>query len=220
MKVVISGASSGLGFAFAKALGERGDAVYSLDIQSCPVNLKGVTNIEADVAEPKSVRAGLAKVGSGIDVLVNNAGVMRRGALLDSSVEDFDLLFRVNVKGSWVLLKEAYPFLADKPTIIQMSSGYVLNPKSNPGVYIWTKQITSVLVDNLSRDYPHFDVKATYLGPVDTPMSAVGRTAEQMEQEKKIMHPADYVAGKMVQLLDSDSKKLVFDEDSWDYRIE
>ena len=219
MKVLITGGSSGIGFELAKVLAERGDQVFSLDIQSPQANPKGVTHIKADVSNQTSLDAGLKEVGGAIDLLVNNAGVIRRGRLFDSTSEDFDLLFRVNVRGSWLMIRQARPYLAANATILQMSSGYACNPPANPAIYAWTKQTVVLLLEAIQRDYPEYQLKSTFLGPVDTPMSAVGRTEDELKEETKIMHSVQYVTGKIVQLLETDKTRLLFDEEKWDYTL-
>jgi short-subunit dehydrogenase len=100
-----------------------------------------------------------------------------------------------------------------------MSSGHALTPPKDPGLYTWTKQTLAILVENLRRDYPEYCIKATFLGPVDTPLAHVGLTEAAVEDKKKIMHSATYVADKIAHLIDSDKNDLLFVEAKWDYRF-
>jgi NAD(P)-dependent dehydrogenase (short-subunit alcohol dehydrogenase family) len=219
MKTVITGGSSGIGLALAKLLIAKGHTVYSFDVQEPLHKVSGLTHIAADVGDSKAVRAGLEKVGAGIDILIPNAGVIARGGIFDSPENVFDLLFRVNVKGTWLLIKESRPYLANHPMIVVMSSGHVLNPPKSPGVYTWTKQALAALVENMRRDYPEFEVKALYPGPVETPMAFVDADKRTGEEGGDVVHhSAHYLAGKIVELMDDPQKKdLLFDEPTWDY---
>jgi 2-keto-3-deoxy-L-fuconate dehydrogenase len=218
MKAVITGGSSGIGLALAKLLAQRGDEVYSLDIQEPLEKLPGVASIYVDVSDSNSVRAALKEVGDGITLLINNAGIIGRGDLFDSSEEVFDLLFKVNVKGSWLMIKEARPYFASNPMILEMSSGHALNPPKNPGVYTWTKQTLAILVDNLRLHYPEYRVKAMFPGPVATPMSFIDSDNKpEADGDDVVHHSAEYVAEKIVELIYSENTDLLFDEASWDY---
>jgi 2-keto-3-deoxy-L-fuconate dehydrogenase len=112
MKAVITGGSSGIGLALAKLLAQRENEVYSLDVQEPLEKQAEVRHIHTDVSNSTAVRSALNKIGDGISLLVNNAGIIGRGDLFDSSEEVFDLLFKVNVKGSWLMIKEARPYFA------------------------------------------------------------------------------------------------------------
>ncbi len=218
MKVVITGGSSGIGLALAKLLAQRGDEVYTIDVQEPLEILSGVRSIHTDVGDSAAVRSALTQVGDGINILVNNAGIIGRGDLFDSSEEVFDLLFKVNVKGSWLMLKEARPYFAANPMILEMSSGHALNPPKNPGVYTWTKQCLASLVDNLRRHYPEYCVKAMYPGPVETPMTSIdGNKQPADDGDDVVPHSAEYVAEKILELIDSDKMDLRFDGKIWDY---
>jgi NAD(P)-dependent dehydrogenase (short-subunit alcohol dehydrogenase family) len=218
MKIVITGGSSRIGLALAKLLTQKGNEVYSLDIQDPLEKLPGIESFHVDVSDSNSIRAALKKIGHGIAVLVNNAGIISRGDLFDSSEEVFDLLFKVNVKGAWLMIKEARPYFAANPMILEMSSGHALNPPKNPGVYTWTKQTLAILVNNLRLHYPEYCVKAIFPGPVTTPMSFIDAGNKPDDDGDDVVHhTAEYVAEKIVELIDSDNKELLFDEASWDY---
>jgi 3-oxoacyl-[acyl-carrier protein] reductase len=86
---------------------------------------------QADVSERAAVEAMLGRVREDlgtVDILINNAGIMRSGRLLDYREEDFDAMWRTNVKG--VL----YCAAAVAPGMIDLGWGRVINVSSNAGI--------------------------------------------------------------------------------------
>jgi 3-oxoacyl-[acyl-carrier protein] reductase len=221
MKMVISGGSSGIGLAIARNYSARGDSqVFVVDRSEPPPPAEGIKYVSADVTYQAALQSAFAKIGPAIDILISNAGVIRRGALFASSPDDFDILFDVNVKGSWLFVREALPFLAANATIMQMSSGHALDPPDDPGVYALTKMCLANFVQLLRRHYGQFQIKAAYPGPVETPLAVYGLNAQEIADKKSIMHSPEYVATHIVQLLESpDCHDLLFNGDKWDYEL-
>ncbi len=218
--IVISGGSSGIGLEVIKNFSAKGSTVFSFDLVPFPEPIENVHSILADVSNADDVRRGFRKVEGTIDILFNNAGVMRRGTIFESSEEDFDALFRVHLKGSWLMLKEARAKLKEQALLVQMSSRHALNPQKDPGLYSIVKQAAVHLMENVGRDFPQYRVKLIFPGPVDTPLAAYGLTPAQVEEKKNIMHSPEHVAGKIIELIESDDlTRLDFDSrtEVWDY---
>ncbi len=211
--VLLTGASSGIGLALARALSRRGCRIYALDRKPFPEEIPEVTALTADITRGGELRSALAAVEPPIDVVINNAGVMRRGTLFESSEEDFDLLFGVNVKGSWLVLREALPLLAARPVIVQMSSRHALRPPSDPALYALTKQTLMHFAENLARDWPAFTVKTLFPGPVDTPLARHGLEGTALAQKEKLLHPPEELAEQIVALIESEAHtQLLYEE--------
>lgn len=220
MRIVISGGSSGIGLAIASHYAAMGEPQVFVVDKSAPPPVEGVTFVAADITDQDATHSAFATIGPSIDVLVSNAGVIRRGGLFASSPDDFDLLFDVNVKGSWLFVREALPFLAANATIMQMSSGHALDPPDDPGVYALPKMCLANFVQLLRRHYGQFQIKAAYPGPVETPLAVYGLNAQEIADKKSIMHSPEYVATHIVRLLESpDCHELLFNGDKWDYDL-
>jgi 2-keto-3-deoxy-L-fuconate dehydrogenase len=106
--VVITGGASGIGLAITQMFAERGHHTIFLDYNSnagtevaSTLSKKGqnVQFIQTDVSDFNSVKTTFEQIPDTIDVLVNNAGVSHVGNLEETSEEDFERLFQVNVKG-------------------------------------------------------------------------------------------------------------------------
>lgn len=219
MKIVISGGASGIGLALAKHPAYADADVYILDVTTPSEPIANATFIKCDITDEHSLKSAFEKIGGGIDLLVSNAGIIRRGALFAIPAEQFDRLFAVNVKGSWLFIREAMPHLKDGATIFQMSSGHAQDPPDDPGVYALTKMCLANFAELMFRHYPRFNIKIAYPGPVETPLATYGLSAEEAAAKKSIMHSPEYVAERIVTLLSSNNSELRFNGDTWDYEI-
>lgn len=217
--ILITGGSSGIGYALSEQLKSKGCNVFCWDKDVPKQPVAGVDYTLVDVTKPDDLDAGCFFLPLTLDVVVNNAGIIRRGTLFDSSEEDFDALFAVNVKAPWLLLKY---LMNRRPvhivrSVVQVSSMHALNPPTNPALYTLTKQTAAHLAEMVERTYPDMSVKIAYPGPVDTPLADYGRSEAEIKEARKMRHSPEYVAAKIVELIESDKKKLLFDEAKWDY---
>jgi len=217
---MITGGSSGIGLEISRLFNEAGRAVYNLDKDKPGTEIEGVNFLRTDITNSREINKSLSKVSTPIDILINNAGVIKRGTLLETTEEEFDLLFDVNVKGSWLVIKSAKPYLSEKATVLQISSGHALHPETDPGIYSLTKQSTCNLAELLQKTCPEYSVKIAFPGPVETPLLLYGRDDKDKERIKKIAHKPSFVAQKIIELLESNKSRLVFDPKSWDYNLE
>jgi len=110
---LVTGANRGLGFAFAKALVERGAAkVYAAARNPEAVALKGVVPLKLDVTSDDDVGAAARAAGT-VTLLVNNAGIARPGGFLaDGAVEAAREQFDVNFVGTLRMARAFAPVLA------------------------------------------------------------------------------------------------------------
>ena len=104
-RVVITGAARGIGAAIAAAFAAEGARLVLLDREgeqcAATATALGATALPVDLADPAAAQATTqAAIDSlgGIDVLVNNAGILRMAPLLDITVEDWDLTFDINLR--------------------------------------------------------------------------------------------------------------------------
>jgi 2-hydroxycyclohexanecarboxyl-CoA dehydrogenase len=109
-----------------------------------------------------------------IDVLVNNAGINRRGALLAVSEDDWHMSFAVNLDAMFHLCRAVLPHMiaAGGGAIVNTASQWGLHPAPNHIVYCTTKAAVAAFTQNLARDYApdKIRVNAVCPGEVHTPM--------------------------------------------------
>lgn len=215
---VITGTSSGIGRAIAKELLRKKAVVTSMERSRHTCDW---TSITTDVTDEAQVRKAFAQISDPVDILVCNAGVMRRGSICESSAEDFDALMSVNIKGVWLTVKEALPHLAEHAVIVLMSSRHGYSLPADPALYGLSKRFVMDMGEVLAKTYPQHTVKVLCPGPVDTPLSKVGTDKTQWLKKTKMMCTAEDLAKKAVKMMATEDKSLLlFDQKSFTYSME
>src|SRR5436190_13360938 len=142
---LVTGASSGIGEAAARALVGAGFTVYGTSRKAAAGELRGgVAFLPLDVTDDQSVAGAVRKVldrSGRIDVLVNNAGVGIAGAAEESSVEQARALFETNVFGSIRMTRAVLPHMREQGggRIVNVSSVLGLVPAPFRALYAATK---------------------------------------------------------------------------------
>lgn len=118
-RALVSGAAQGIGFAIAKRLNEEGCRVALLDINEEKVRqsaqqLNGCIGVACDVSSPGSIENAITSVAAafgGIDIVVNNAGILPSSAIEDVSEQEWDRTMAINLKGVFFMVQKALPYL-------------------------------------------------------------------------------------------------------------
>lgn len=121
-KVLITGASGGIGRKIAEAFRDAGYTVYAGFCNNKP-EIPGVNNIHIDVTDAESVMTAISEIGR-LDCLVNNSGISEQKLFSDISEQDWDRMFAVNTKGAFLTSK------AVLPAMIKENSGRIINISS------------------------------------------------------------------------------------------
>ncbi|MEM9343953.1 MAG: SDR family oxidoreductase [Pseudomonadota bacterium] len=122
---LVTGASSGIGAAVAARLAGEGARVFTA--QRGAAGFEDIAADFADRAAPDAVVAEVAERAGRLDVLVNNAGLMREGTVEETSLEDWDLHLAVNLTAPFLLIRHAMPLL-------RASGGAIVNTGSIEGL--------------------------------------------------------------------------------------
>ncbi len=178
-RALVTGARGGMGQAIVQALRAAGAEValadVSLDAGPDEICLEG--NL-TDPSYCDGLPAQAAERLGGLDIVVNNAGVMRRGAITDATDEDLTLSLAVNVEAPFRICRAAIPLLASagKSAIVNVASCWGVHPGPNHLVYCMTKAAVASMTQCLGRDHAHQGIRVNAVCPneVDTPMLRTG----------------------------------------------
>jgi 2-keto-3-deoxy-L-fuconate dehydrogenase len=180
-RVVVTGSASGIGKAIAKLFHENGARVVLVDlrqdaVQACADELgTNVMTRACDVSDESSVTAAFEQIASGgpIDVLVNCAGISHIGSLMTTDVEDFDRLYRVNVRGTFLCMRQAVERMkaAGGGVILNMASIAATSGLPDRFAYSMTKGAVLSMTLSVARDYVSDGIRCNCLSParVHTP---------------------------------------------------
>jgi NAD(P)-dependent dehydrogenase (short-subunit alcohol dehydrogenase family) len=117
------------------------------------------------------------KLGS-IDILINNAGLMRRGDITQTSDEDYELSMKINVEAPFRLIRASIPLMVESGggSIVNISSCWGINPGPNHLIYCTTKAALAAMTKCLGRDHAHQNIRINAVCPneVNTPMLRTG----------------------------------------------
>jgi 3-oxoacyl-[acyl-carrier protein] reductase len=205
---IVTGASRGIGAAVAERLAGDGFIVvinYSGDAKSAEalarnIETKGgrALTARADVSDPGAVRgmfdAAEAAFG-GVDVLVNNAGIMKLAKIADSDDALFDQQIAVNLKGSFNAMREAGKRLRDGGRIVNFSTSVVGTRLETYGVYAATKSAIETMTAILSKELRGRNITANAVapGPTATDLFLSGKSPELVERLAR-MNPLERLA--------------------------
>jgi len=202
---IVTGASRGIGAAVAERLASDGFAViinYSSDARSAETLERKIKDnggralaAKADVSNPNAVRDmfdAAERAFSGVDVLINNAGIMKLAKIADSDDALFDQQIAINLKGSFIAMREAAKRLRDGGRIVNFSTSVVGTRLETYGVYAATKSAVETMTAILSKELRgrNITVNAVAPGPVATELFLSGKSPELIDRLAK-MNPME-----------------------------
>jgi short-subunit dehydrogenase len=210
---VVTGGSSGIGYALSTVLHkECGASVYALDKELPAQPIEGVKHIKCDITYARQLGAARFEVEGPISLLVNNAGVLRAGKLLEMSDYDFSCMVSTNIHGSRDTLKAFVPMMEKGSTYLQISSIRALEPREEVAGYGLTKAFAWQMALVVKRFYPHISVKVAFPGPVDTNMLRNGLSEDRLKAIARITVTPEVMASMLADLLRSDKEVLRYDD--------
>lgn len=199
MQTVITGGGSGIGRAIALRLARRGDEVtildFNLDAAAGTVSLiqsDGGTAraISCDVGDTASVKSAFDSIGT-LDVLVNNAGIAHIGNVENTSPDDLDRLYRINVRGVYHCLHFGVAKMRESGggAIVNLASIASKIGIQDRFAYSMTKGAVLTMTLSVARDYVNQGIRCNCVCParVHTPFVDGYLNANYSEEERPAM---------------------------------
>ena len=177
---VITGGAAGLGADVARRLSEAGYRIGIFDLGAERVaqaasSLANAVGIEADVTSPEQVAAAFRAFHDTPDLLVNNAGIVRFGAMESQSVQDYIDVVNINLLGSCFCAREI------APAMIKRGSGHIINftsingihPAPGVGMYGPTKAAMANMTQAMAIEWGPKGIRVNAIAPgmIDAGMS-------------------------------------------------
>ena len=216
MRALVTGAASGIGRATclrlardARAQGQKA-RIAAVDIGPSPGLDSLLDELRKHEAEPLALHGDMGTADAparvvaeavsrfgGIDGLVSNAGVNRPGRLVEYSVDDWDHLFAVNTRATWLLAKAAYPALkTSRGAIVAVGSMSGSNAHANLGAYGPTKAAVIMLARVLAQELGRDGIRVNTVSPgmVRTGMTEKVYADQKIAAERDALVPLGRVA--------------------------
>ena len=170
---LVTGASSGIGRATAKALQSAGFRVFGTSRHAAAASLDGITMLACDVTDDHSVVKLVDKVlaeAGRIDLLVNNAGLGLLGGAEESSIAQAQALFNVNVFGVLRVTNAVLPTMRRqaKGKIVNLSSVQGFIPAPYFALYSSTKHAIEGYSESLDHELRPFGIRVSLVEPAYT----------------------------------------------------
>lgn len=178
--LLVTGGAHGLGAAVAQAADAAGYRVGVLDVSLAEASavaneLANGVPLEADVCDIDSVERAIYELGE-VNVLVNNAGILRTGPLIEHSVDDFRRVIDVNLNGVFIVAQAAAKRMRDQGggAIINLASINGIHPSPSCGAYAAAKAGVMGLTQQMSIEWGEFGIRVNAVAPgfIDAGMSA------------------------------------------------
>ena len=197
-KALVTGAAGGIGKSLVRKLRAEGASVAITDIT--------IGNVEAEAHFPGDLSAAqfcdelprkATDALGGLDILINNAGIIRRGKITETTDDDFKSTMAVNVEAPFRLCRSTIPILVKNGggSIVNIASCWGLNPGPDHPIYIMSKAALASFTQCLGRDHAHQNIRVNAVCPneVNTPMIRSGFSIRGLDPEKAIKELNDTV---------------------------
>ena len=190
-KALVTGAAGGIGKSLVRKLRAEGASVAITDIT--------IGNVEAEAHFPGDLSAAqfcdelpskATDALGGLDILINNAGIIRRGKIAEATDDDFKSTMAVNIEAPFRLCRSTIPILVKNGggSIVNIASCWGLNPGPDHPIYIMSKAALASFTQCLGRDHAHQNIRVNAVCPneVNTPMIRSGFSIRGLDPQKAI----------------------------------
>jgi 3-oxoacyl-[acyl-carrier protein] reductase len=205
---IVTGASAGIGRVIAERLAQEGAAMVVNYGKSADKAKEVVATIESRGGKAVAIQADMSKVADArrlvrdtmrhfgrLDILVNNAGISLAKSLVETTEQEFDEIFALNVKGPYFALQEAAKVIADGGRIVNISSGGTHLGIPGATAYLGTKAALEQFTKGLAHELAPKGVTVNTVSPgfTDTAMlwDSFREAGAEMSPLKRLGRPQD-----------------------------
>ena len=225
--ILITGASGGIGSEIAIQASEKGYKVGLLDLneemlEEVESKIPNSVALPTDVTDEKSVAETLKKFGETPSALVNCAGIVRFGSLLEQEIKDFKDVIEVNLLGSFIVGCAVAKLMKEKGegNIVNISSiSGGKHPAIHSGAYAAAKAGLVMLSEQMSLEWGKLGIRVNAVSPgfIDAGMSAAHYRDDSERKKREAMVPMQRIGtandiAKVVMFLLSDDSSYVHGE--------
>ena len=231
MRVLITGASRGIGRAICRRLAQDGAQVaacasaHADELDDLVAQIRNAGGIAVPLlgdlgeeATPARLVAAAVEALGGLDAVVGNAGISSPGPLATLDVAEWDRVFAVNVRAQWLLARAAYPCLQQsRGSLVTIASMSGVQPYSGIGAYSASKAALIMLTRQLAQEWAPDGIRVNCVSPglVRTPLTQrvydqaeVRRSREALVPLHRIGEADADIAGTVAFLLGPDATYL------------
>ncbi len=235
MRVLVTGASRGIGRAICLRLAGDGAARGDGPVQIAACGSSHPQELDAVVSELRNVGAesvpllgdladpevpgrlveGALNAFGGLEAVISNAGIAPTGKLLSLAVEEWNRVFDINTRATWLLANAAHAALKESQgSLVTVGSMSGVEPQPGMGAYSVTKAALIMLTRLIAQEWAPDGIRANCVSPglVHTPMTAQAYSdpdfkarREAMVPQRRVAEPLDDIAGVVAFLLGSDA---------------
>lgn len=178
-RVLVTGGGSGIGQATVLRMLSEGGQVVAADISrpglddtaaKAGADADRLHTVTMNIADEKSVKAGIAEAVrtlGGLDSLVNAAGILRSAHTHEMSLEDFEKVIRVNLFGTFLVIRESIPILREGngPAVVNFSSTSAMFAHPYMAAYAASKGAIQSMTHALASEYSQDGIRFTAVQP-------------------------------------------------------
>lgn len=222
-KIFLTGGSSGIGYATAKALCNKGaeliisgrnktKLIKVANELNCKYILMDASNFAEIPGQVKEVKDSLG----GIDVLINNAGIGTFDLVDDVSIEAFHEIYNTNVFGVALISKEVIKLFKDqnKGNIINIGSTAATKGFAHGTVYASSKFALRGMTECWQQELRKFNIRVMLVNPSEVPTAFNQNDRRERELEDKKLHPED-IAHMIIANLEMNDRGFVPELGVW-----